>query len=177
MKKCSIICLGILFFMQAKSQTIPKWKIDSLVNYYNQKNDSIYVVNFWSTWCGPCVEEIPYLQSISKKYAAKKVKLLLVSLDASKLYPKKLAAFAKAKGITASLVWLNESDADIFCPAVDSSWGGALPATIIVNNKTGYRKFHEEMFSRQEFEAELKKAINSKPVVQHFSIMMGTEPE
>lgn len=42
-------------------------------NYYSQNNDTIYIVNFWSTYCQPCIEEMPYLQSISKKYVTKKI--------------------------------------------------------------------------------------------------------
>ena len=143
-------------------QTIPKWKITDLVTYYNKPSDSIYIINFWSTWCQPCVEEIPFMQQISKKYADKKVKLLLVSLDLYKLYPDQLKAFAKKHRFTANLVWLNETDADIFCPAIDKKWSGAVPATLIYNAKTGYRYFFEGKFTRIQFEKELKQAIEGK---------------
>lgn len=159
MKKIVVSICIYLLVSNGYCQQIPKWKIDDVVNFYSTKNDSTYVVNFWSTWCGPCVEEIPYLQSICTKYADKKVKLLLVSLDNRKIYGSSLQNFIKQKKITAQVVWLNETDADVYCPRIDSAWSGAIPASIIVNNKAGYKKFYETQFTKKQFEAAIKKAL------------------
>ena len=159
MKYTIVILLFCLLSLMSQSQTIPKWKIQDVVNYYTKNNDTTYVVNFWSTYCQPCIEEMPYLQSISKKYATNRVKLVFVSLDAKSFYPKKLQAFLKKKKITTSVIWLNETNADIFCPAVDEKWSGAIPATIIVHNKKGYKQFYEQQFTPQQFEEALKKAL------------------
>ena len=159
MKYTIVILLFCLLSLMSQSQTIPKWKINDVVNYYTKNNDTTYVVNFWSTYCQPCIEEMPYLQSISKKYATNRVKLVFVSLDAKSFYPKKLQAFLKKKKITTSVIWLNETNADIFCPAVDEKWSGAIPATIIVHNKKGYKQFYEQQFTPQQFEEALKKAL------------------
>ena len=156
------VVLSIILFFAVNtiySQTIPKWKINDVVNYYTKNNDTTYVVNFWSTYCQPCIEEMPYLQSISKKYTKQKVKLVFVSLDAKSFYPKKLKTFLKKHKITARCIWLNETNADIFCPAVDEKWSGAIPATIIVHNKKGYKQFYEQQFTPQQFEEALKKAL------------------
>jgi len=159
MKYTIVILLFCLLSLMSQSQTIPKWKIQDVVNFYTKNNDTTYVVNFWSTYCQPCIEEMPYLQSISKKYATNRVKLVFVSLDAKSFYPKKLQAFLKKKKITTSVIWLNETNADIFCPAVDKKWSGAIPATIIVHNKKGYKQFYEQQFTPQQFEEALKKAL------------------
>jgi len=159
MKYTIVILLFCLLSLMSQSQTIPKWKIQDVVNFYTKNNDTTYVVNFWSTYCQPCIEEMPYLQSISKKYATNRVKLVFVSLDAKSFYPKKLQAFLKKKKITTSVIWLNETNADIFCPAVDEKWSGAIPATIIVHNKKGYKQFYEQQFTPQQFEEALKKAL------------------
>lgn len=159
MKYTVVILLFCLLSLMSQSQTIPKLKIQDVVNYYTKNNDTTYVINFWSTYCQPCIEEMPYLQSISKKYATKKVKLVFVSLDAKSFYPKKLIAFLKKKKITTSVIWLNETNADIFCPAVDEKWSGAIPATIIVHNKKGYKQFYEKQFTPQQFETSLKQAL------------------
>jgi thiol-disulfide isomerase/thioredoxin len=159
MKYILVILVFCSLSLTAQSQTISKWKIQDVVNYYSKNNDTIYVVNFWSTFCQPCIEEMPYLQSISKQYASKKVKLVFVSLDVKAFYPKKLNTFLKLHKITATTIWLNETNADFFCPAVDEKWSGAIPATIIVNNKKGYKQFYEEQFTPQQFEDALKKAL------------------
>ncbi len=44
-------------------------------------NDTLYVVNFWATWCKPCVAELPYFEEAGEKYKSEKIKVLLVSLD------------------------------------------------------------------------------------------------
>jgi len=159
MKIILIIAVAVSVGLSARSQNIPAWKITDVVNYYSQKTDSIYIINFWATWCKPCVEELPYLQSISKKYADKKVKLLLVSLDLPSFYPGKIRSFAKKQNIHADIAWLNETDADYFCNQVDKKWSGSIPATIIVNSATGYKQFYEQQFEEKEFEIALKNAV------------------
>jgi thiol-disulfide isomerase/thioredoxin len=156
-----VLFLIALFFAvnSLYSQAIAKWKIQDVVNYYSKNNDTVYVVNFWSTYCQPCIEEMPYLQSISKKYATKKVKLIFVSLDVKSFYPKKLKAFLKQHKISATCIWLNETNADVFCPTVDEKWSGAIPATIILHNKKGYKQFYEEQFTPRQFEEALGKAL------------------
>ena len=160
MKKIVILILAAFLNHTAYTQVIPKWKMDDVVNYFSAKNDSVYVVNFWATFCKPCIAEIPGFIKIVKKYEGQKVKLLLVSLDLPADYPNKILAFVKKNNYASSIVWLNETNADHFCPMIDKSWSGAIPATIIVNTKTGYRKFFEAELSQEEFEKELKTAVS-----------------
>lgn len=84
----------------------------------------------------------------------------MVSLDLKEAYPKKVTSFTKKLKITSPVVWLNESNADLFCPAVDSSWSGAIPATVFINNPKGYHKFFEEELSKAKLEAEIKKMLD-----------------
>lgn len=158
MKKYLLAAL-LLFSTHLSAQTVPAYKIADVVKYYENKTDGIYVINFWATFCKPCVEEIPYLIRISKKYALDDVKLLLVSLDLPAFFPDRIATYAAKNNFDAPIVWLDETNADKFCPAIDSTWSGSIPATLIINNKTGYRKFFEEQIKPEAFEAELKQAI------------------
>jgi thiol-disulfide isomerase/thioredoxin len=147
------------FAAVCNSQTIPKWKIEDVVSSYAAKNDTVYVVNFWATFCKPCIAEIPDFIRIVKKYEKQKVKLMLVSLDLPSYYPARVAAFAKKNNYTADIVWLNETNADHFCPMIDVKWSGSIPSTIIVNNKTGYHKFVEGEMNAEDFEAMIKAAL------------------
>src|SRR5436190_18913112 len=106
-----------------QAQDIASWKVKDVINYID-KSDSVLVINFWATFCVPCVEEIPYLQSISNKYKDQKVKLLLVSLDLPSFYPNKIQSFANEHGLNSEVVWFNETNANYFCPAIDKSWSG-----------------------------------------------------
>lgn len=158
-----ILALG---YIKAEGQDIPKWKISDLETYI-KKSDKPTVVNFWATFCKPCIEEIPHFQKLVKQYEKEGVQLLLVSLDMKEMYPEKIKIFADKFKFTAPIVFLDETNADIFCPKVDEKWSGGIPASLFINNKTGYRKFFEEEMSEQKFETELKALIgdvaNKKP--------------
>lgn len=157
--------------MVASSQTIPKWKMKDVVKSYSAKNDTTYVVNFWATFCKPCIEEIPDFIRLAEKYKKQKVKLLLVSLDLPSYVAVRLPAFIKKNNYKTNHVWLNETDADIFCPMIDPKWSGAIPATIIVNNKTGYKKFAEDQISPQDFEKYLNEAISGSAMNKYMAPM------
>jgi thiol-disulfide isomerase/thioredoxin len=149
----------VLLSVLSNAQTIPRWKITDVIDYYSKQNDSVYVINFWATFCKPCVAEIPHLQAITKKYKAQKVKLVLVSLDLPAYYPGRIGKFARANKFTADIAWLNETDADYFCTMIDKKWSGSIPATLFVNSKKGYKKFFEAELNKAEFEKELQMAI------------------
>ena len=156
-----ILCIAfalLVFIGSAQSQEIPKWKITDVEKYMGTK-DEVLVINFWATFCKPCVAEIPSFIKITNQYKSQNVKLLLVSLDLPSFYPTKIASFAKKHQFNTNIVWLEETNADYFCPKIDKSWSGSIPATLIINTKTGYRKFFEEEIDAATFEKELKMAI------------------
>jgi thiol-disulfide isomerase/thioredoxin len=160
MKFLKQILVVFLFFAlsSAKSQTIASWKVTKLQDYIS-KSDSVLVINFWATFCKPCIEELPYYQTIIEKYKDQKVKLLMVSMDLKDEFPGKIAAFAKEHNYSNQIVWLNETNADYFCPKIDKAWMGGIPSTLFINPKTGYRKFFEQQMKAEQFENELKKAL------------------
>src|SRR5580693_2384149 len=49
---------------------------------FSDLRDSITVVNFWATWCGPCLEELPLLSKLTQEYSGKKVRFIAISADA-----------------------------------------------------------------------------------------------
>jgi thiol-disulfide isomerase/thioredoxin len=151
----------LLFGLNAGAQSaIPKWKITDVEKAIRESKGPL-VINFWATFCAPCLKELPHFQQLVKKYDSAGVRLLLVSVDLPEDY-KKLAPFAKKRGLTAPVYFLDESNADMFCPRVDPKWSGAIPATLFVNNKTGYRSFTEDELSKEKFEKELRKLVSSK---------------
>ena len=159
MSKIIWSCLFILLLTAAKAQDIPKWKLEDLKAAV-AKADKPTIFNFWATYSVPCVEEIPYFQELVKKYDSAGVQLVLVSLDLPETYPKQISSFASKHKFTSPIKYLEETNADLFCPAVDSSWSGAIPASLFVNNKTGYRKFYEEQISKKKLEGEIRSMIN-----------------
>ena len=124
----------------------------------NLKDNKTHVINFWATWCGPCVKELPYFEAINAKYSEKDVEVILVSLDFPHMYESKLIPYIKDKGLQSRVVALNDDDANSWIPKVSKEWSGALPATIIYKNDK--RKFFEQSFTYDELENELKHFLN-----------------
>lgn len=137
---------------------IKKIKITDLEQTIAQ-SDHPLIVNFWATFCAPCNKEIPYFQSTTAQYREQGVELILVSLDLPDYYPAKIAAFAQGRGYTASLLWLDETDADYFCPKVDARWTGAIPSSLFINNKTHYRRFFDRQLTEPQVSLEIKKML------------------
>jgi len=122
--------------------------------FLNKKDDTVYVINFWATWCAPCVKELPSFEKLNDKYVNKGVKVVLVSLDFPHLYDTKLKPFIKEKKLKSKVIALDDADMNTWIPQVDASWSGSIPATIIYN-KDG-RKFYERSFNYEELENELQ---------------------
>ena len=137
---------------------IEKIKITDLESYI-ANSDHPLIVNFWATFCVPCNYEIPYFQTWTDKYKDQKVELILVSLDLPNYFPEKIADFAKKSDYRARILWLNETDADYFCPKVDQRWSGGIPASLFINNKTHYRRFFDRQLTEPQVDLEIKKML------------------
>lgn len=122
-------------------------KVDSLLKMYGAKNDTVYVVNFWATWCKPCVEEWPLFVELDQKSRERewKVKVLMVSMDFREDYDSKLLPFLEKHPTKAGVVLLDENNADYFIPKIENAWSGTLPFTLILNEKgeAGKRAYKE----------------------------------
>jgi thiol-disulfide isomerase/thioredoxin len=154
---CFFLCL--LVMSPTSAQTIKKLSITELEGIIAESKKPL-VVNFWATWCAPCIEEIPYFISSIRENYKDSIELVLVSLDVPSYYPRRLTTFVNARKFNhARVVWLNESNADVFCPRVDSSWSGALPVTLMVDNRKKYRKFYEQQLTPLQLKRELKRLM------------------
>jgi thiol-disulfide isomerase/thioredoxin len=158
MKNILFIASFLLLASTAFNQTIRKVKVTE-VEEYVKNSDHPIVLNCWATWCAPCVEEIPYFMETVKKYSDQKVELLLVSLDFATSYPGKIQDLIKKKKFDATFFWLNETNADYFCPKIDPKWDGTLPSTLFVNPQTGYRQFFGRPMTDRQVELEVKKLV------------------
>lgn len=125
--------------------------------YLQQKNDTTYVINFWATWCKPCVKELPEFEKINEQYKGRKVKVVLASLDFPDKLEGQVIPFIKKHNLQSEVVLLDDPDANSWIPQVSEEWSGAIPATIIYNQKE--RKFYEGSFTYEELHTELKSIL------------------
>ena len=161
MKKVTVnIALLLLLIKVGYGQHVSIIKFNQLKALMEKQNDTTYVFNFWATWCGPCVKEFPDFQKVAQDYSHKKFKLIFISLDFSKTFDRVLVPWVKKRNVKEDVYLLDEPDYNEWIDKVDPSWGGELPATLMINNRTGLHKIHPHEFTEQE----LKDILN--PIIQ-----------
>lgn len=138
-------------------QKIEYIKIPGLEKMLKDPQNKLLVINFWATWCAPCVSEIPVFEKTAKFYDASKVRFLLISLDFPSQIEKQLIPFLKKNKITIDVAVMTDLDYNSWIDKVDPQWQGDIPATLFLNNSTKVRYFHLGEVN----EPELKKYINS----------------
>lgn len=143
MKRIYLSVALILLGFVAHSQDIPAYKAEDLMARIENGKDTFYVVNFWATWCAPCVKELPEFAHVEQKYQGRPVKVLLVSMDFKEDFPKKVEKFINKKDLKQEVVWLNETNANEFIPKIEPEWQGSLPTTILIYKKNYYKKLFE----------------------------------
>ena len=111
----------------------------------------VLVVNFWASWCPPCVEEMPALDRIAQEYASKNVLIVGIGIDS----PSNIREFLQKTPVSYPIVLGGLEGSNLSKQMGNTQ--GALPYTVVINPKgksiyTKLGKISEE---------ELKKAINS----------------
>jgi thiol-disulfide isomerase/thioredoxin len=151
----SVLFLGIA--SSVEGQKIEYIKVPELEKILKYSDNKLYVLNFWATWCAPCVSEIPAFEKTAGQYDPSKVRFTLVSLDFPSQVEKQLIPFLKKNKITLDVAVMTDMDYNAWIDKVDPKWQGDIPATLFFNNSKKSRYFH----SGELNETELKKFINS----------------
>lgn len=155
MKQLLLISFFFGFVQTSIAQELQVFdKFDDFEKAILKSDDKIYVINFWATWCAPCVKELPYFEKLHQEN--KNVTVILVSLDSKKDIEKKLIPFIKRKKISAQVISLNDKDYNTWLPMIDGNWSGSIPATFIFSG-------NQKLFAEHEFEnyTELNDYVNS----------------
>jgi thiol-disulfide isomerase/thioredoxin len=153
MRKLLAISLFITA-LAAQGQQAEVIKLGQLQELIQSKSDHIKVINFWATWCAPCIKELPLFEKLGQDRSDVEVTLVSMDLDLDP-NPDKVHKFVARKKLQSKVLILDEKDPNSYIDQIDKNWSGALPATIIINGKTGQRKF----VGKELHEGELEKLI------------------
>ena len=132
-------------FSLLSAQTVPSLNYTELKPLLNQSDDKVHVVNFWATWCAPCIKELPYFEALNKR---KNIEVLLVSLDFPKHKQSRLLPFINNNKLQSKVVLLDDADENYWINDINANWSGAIPATLIYNSQK--RDFYERSFTKNE---------------------------
>jgi thiol-disulfide isomerase/thioredoxin len=156
-----ILFLNILFAQVSFAQTV-KLVDRNWISAMSQNNsDTTYIINFWATWCKPCVEELPSFEKLNETYKDQKVKVILVSCDFKKQLDSRVIPFIKNKKMRSEVVLMNETDPNNWIERVDSRFSGSIPATLIINGKKDFRYFKEGETTFDELETIIKPVVSN----------------
>jgi thiol-disulfide isomerase/thioredoxin len=144
-----LLCVSLSSF----AQDVEVIKFDKLQSLLEEKGEQVHIINFWATWCAPCVKELPLFEALSATNDPR-VKVTLISLDFAD-ETNKVNAFINRRKIKSKVFLLDEIDYNSWIDQVEESWGGAIPATLFINQQTGQRKF----IDRELKDGELEKVI------------------
>ncbi|MFD1872513.1 TlpA family protein disulfide reductase [Hymenobacter bucti] len=154
-----LLGVGLLLATPSLAQRVAVLKFPALQQRLARPGDTTYVVNFWATWCGPCVQEMAGFEKVRAAQAGQKVKFLLVSLDYAALLDKKVKPFVQKHGLKSEVILLDEPDLNSWLQKVDGQWSGSIPFTLIYNNQAKKRATFEHPLTAAELTAELRKFL------------------
>ena len=91
----------------------------------------IVIVNFWATWCAPCVEELPIFVKLQKQM--QHIKVIGVSMDDPD-EEDKIHQFLKEHPVNYRVALWTGNDFEKMVNSIDPEWNGPIPATFIYKN-------------------------------------------
>lgn len=144
-KRNNFVFLSLFVASISFAQKPAVYKINDLLKRIHNNSDTIYVVNFWATWCKPCIQEMPDFESFYRQNKPALVKIILVSMDFKEDLDKKLVPFLEKNKYSSEVILLDEVNGNDFINKIHTKWGGAIPATYF----TTKNKKKEEIFEKK----------------------------
>lgn len=141
-----------------KNIPFPIYDFDDLEPLLNKEDNKTYIINFWATWCKPCIEELPYFERTYQEQKTNDVEMILVSLDMPSMWEKRLVPFVNKNDLKGEVVILDDPKMNDWIPKINADWQGGIPATLIYNKDK--RTFYPHGFTYEELNTELNKFIN-----------------
>ncbi len=139
-----IFSIFIYFFTvyRVSSQSIPVVDFTGFEKIIQQQTSEVLVINFWATWCRPCIQEMPIFQQIHEDYDENKVRVILVSLDFAEHLKDRVIPFITQRKIDSEVILLDDLNYNAWIDRVDINWQGEIPFTWIIDRKDGQKYSH-----------------------------------
>ena len=122
-------------------------KAEELEKRLSNGKDTTFIINFWATWCRPCLKELPNFEKLQAEFPGQKLKVILLSVDNKSKANSSVSTFVRKQKLKNEVLVANEVKPKDYISKIDKSWTGSLPATLMVNKQKGKRRFFEKAFS------------------------------
>ncbi|WP_154857831.1 redoxin domain-containing protein [Cyclobacterium xiamenense] len=114
-----------------KPVDLSKIDLDELDQLLKNDSDQLRLVNFWATWCGPCIVEYPEFIEIQRMYGDRDFEFVSVSLDDPGSADKALKFLQKKYSATTNYL-VDTEDKYAIIDVVKNDWDGSLPLTLLI---------------------------------------------
>jgi thiol-disulfide isomerase/thioredoxin len=150
MNRKFLILICLLVPVSLFAQKVNLLTVSQLEKRIESGRDTVYFVNFWATWCAPCIKELPDFERLGETMKPKPVKVLLVSLDFKSKLATSVQSFVKRLNLQNEVFLINEKSEQAYIDRIDKNWSGAIPATLIVNAGRQFRQLIEKELTYAE---------------------------
>ncbi len=133
--------------------------VNDIANIKNENKGKVFAINFWASWCKPCVNEFPALVKLNKNYKDKNFNLIFISLDFKEEVETKLLPFLKSNDVDYISYYLDTNSPEEIMDYLDKKWDGGIPATFIFDKSGNLQNFILGERNYEFFEKEIKKLI------------------
>lgn len=155
--RTALLFIGLFTGNLVSGQEVIDKDFNSFYKEEITESKGIVIVNFWATWCKPCITELPYFEQINAEMKSEKFSVCLVNLDFNSKYKTSAVEFVRNKNLKSEVIHLNDTDPNKWINKIDSNWTGAIPATLIYNN--GKKVFFREgEITYDELKSEINKS-------------------
>ena len=119
------------------------------------------LVNFWATWCGPCREEFPDLVKIDNEYRGR-IDFITISLDFAEEIDAAVPKFLSEMKAEMPTYLLISADENAIISSIAKDWKGALPSTLLYNEKGEITYLRQGKVSHETLKGEIEKTLGEK---------------
>lgn len=152
------LCMCMGFTGMAQDVTVVPFR--GLQERLENNTEPVLLVNFWATWCGPCVKELPHFKTVVQAYAEQGVAALFVSLDFSEELDASVKPFLARQQLPGQVILLDDVDYNSWLPKLSEQWSGAIPATFLFGPGGKQLYFHEGELTEEQLRGALDIALN-----------------
>ncbi|MGH2575202.1 MAG: TlpA disulfide reductase family protein [Ignavibacteria bacterium] len=163
MKSLFLFLIILLISVSSKTfsqDALPLNSIKEVESLKESKKGKVILVNFWATWCVPCVKEFPELVKLYNNYKDKDFEILFISTDVPEDIENKVKPFLKKNGVDFLTYYNNIDKVEELINYFDKKWEGAIPSTYIYDKQGNLTASILGRRNYEEFETEIKKNLN-----------------